>query len=181
MNTQVVANDFEEYQRVRDLIEKTHKENPTAKDRAALRHALEESPKLWRWAGDVARVALDQVVMEHHEGSVYMIESLQRGLTVMRQELGYETAPLLERLLIEQILICWLRLNLLEAWHLKKTTESHTSEIGLYWDRRLSNAQRRLTRATESLAKVRKLTAEMQKHQRGMTQQSGPVLKALTA
>jgi hypothetical protein len=43
--------------------------------------------------------------------------------------------------------------------HTSKTYESHNTETGLYWDRRLTNAQRRFTRAVESLAKVRTLSA----------------------
>lgn len=77
----------------------------------------------------------------------------------MRQEYGYQDAPPLERMVIEQIVICWLRLNDLEIVCASKHYESHTTESGLYWDRRLSTAQRRFTRAVESLEKIRTLAA----------------------
>jgi hypothetical protein len=150
--------DMAEYRRVSDLIKRTNKENPKPEDREALRRALRDSPKLWRFAGDMTRRALDQIATEC-AASIFVRESILHGLSEMRCELGYESAPPLERILIEQVLICWLRLNLLEKLHWTKTLESHSTETGLYWDRRLSTAQRRLTRATESLAKVRRLAA----------------------
>jgi hypothetical protein len=54
----------------------------------------------------------------------------------------------------------WLRLNFLEDIHYTKTKESHSLEHGIYWEKRLTSAQRRHLRACESLAKVRKLLAE---------------------
>ncbi|MDQ5828097.1 MAG: hypothetical protein M3441_28615, partial [Chloroflexota bacterium] len=89
--------------------------------------------------------------------SKFVRESQERAVEVMREEYGHATAPPLERILIEQIIICWLRLNTLEIHYTTKTFESHTTETGLYWDRRLTNAQRRFTRACESLARVRRL------------------------
>ncbi len=78
----------------------------------------------------------------------------------MRDNLGWSAASEIERILIEQICLNWLRLNLLESIHFIKTTGSHSSEHGIYWEKRLSGAQRRYLRACESLAKVRKLLAE---------------------
>jgi hypothetical protein len=148
-----------EYHRVSDLVKRTSKENPKPEDREALRRELASSPKLWRFAGDMARRALDEILADYAGESVFVLESIHQGLSEMRRELGYESAPMMERILIEQVLICWLRLNLLEKLHWTKTLESHSTETGLYWDRRLLTAQHRLTRATESLAKVRRLVA----------------------
>jgi hypothetical protein len=43
----------------------------------------------------------------------------------------------------------------------------------LYWDRRLTNAQRRFTRAVESLAKVRALTAAARMAESRIERQAG--------
>ena len=71
--------------------------------------------------------------------------------------MGYDASPPLERLLIEQIVVCHLNLYVLEINSAGKLCASHTTEAGLYWDRRLTSAQRRFTRAVTALAKVRKL------------------------
>jgi hypothetical protein len=180
----IEVSDMAEYHRVSDLVKRTSKENPKPEDRAALRRELASSPKLWRFAGDMARRALDEILVDYAGESVFVLESIHQGLSEMRRELGYESAPMMERMLIEQVLICWLRLNLLEKLHWTKTLESHSSATGLYWDRRLSTAQRRLTRATESLAKVRRLAAltpkrESAPHAAKMETPAGALLKAI--
>ena len=44
-----------------------------------------------------------------------------------------------------------------DSRYAQKTTESHPTEAGLYWDRRLNSAQQRYLRAVETLARVRRL------------------------
>ena len=95
-------------------------------------------------------------VITTYPNSAFVRESQERAVEVMREEYGYEAAPPLERILIEQIIICRLRLNTLELRYTAKTFEAHTTETGLYWDERLTGAQRRCKRAVETLAKVRK-------------------------
>ncbi|MET0752669.1 MAG: hypothetical protein ABWZ66_04825 [Pyrinomonadaceae bacterium] len=92
--------------------------------------------------------------------SFLMTETTKREIKKMRDGLGYEDASELEKILIEQICANYLRVNLLEAGHAQKTVETHTTEAGLYWDKRLSSAQGRYLRACETLAKVRRLLAE---------------------
>jgi hypothetical protein len=114
------------------------------------------------------------------DASALVIESIKAGAESMKEEFGYQESGPLERMLIDQVVVCWLRLNLLERTHWNKLLESHTTETGLYWDRRLSTAQRRFTRASESLAKVRKLISETQKNSRGSASQNVRLLSALT-
>lgn len=151
--------DREDVRAIRAIIEKTNKENPKAEDIAQLKKMLAESPKLWRVAGDFSEYALHQIT-EDIEATPFVIESVRAGVDKLKEDLGYPDAPPLEKMLINQVALCWLRLNLLERMHWIKTLASHTTEAGLYWDRRLSTAQRRFTRACESLAKVRKLASE---------------------
>ena len=147
---------FGKFKDVRDLIKRTNKEKPTRADRDELRRLLRENPRMWKWAGDVAARATNHVIATYSQGNAFIEESQQRAVELLREQYGYKDAPPLERMLIEQIIICWLRLNSLEVAHTSKTYESHTIEAGLYWDRRLTNVQRRFTRAVESLARVRK-------------------------
>lgn len=78
----------------------------------------------------------------------------------MRDKLGWNNSSQLEKIIIEQVCLNWLRLNALELTHDQKTRESHTLAVGEHWDKLLTQAQRRYLRACESLAKVRKLLAE---------------------
>jgi hypothetical protein len=77
---------------------------------------------------------------------------------VLKKELGSEEAPLLEQLLIQQAALCWLKLNLVELSYSGTMKQSITLTLGIYWEKRLSAAQRRFTRACETLTRVRKLS-----------------------
>jgi hypothetical protein len=73
-------------------------------------------------------------------------------------DLGYAESSSLERLLIQQITLCWLNLNLTEYRLTNVMKQSISFACGLYWEKRLTAAQRRFTRACETLARVRKLS-----------------------
>ena len=77
---------------------------------------------------------------------------------MLKKDLGYGDAPLLEKLLIQQSALCWVKLNLVELSYSGTTAQSITLTLGIYWEKRLSAAQRRFTRACETLARVRKLS-----------------------
>jgi hypothetical protein len=158
MTTVVDTDSFGEYKKVRDLINRTNREKPKPADVQELRRVLAESPKLWRVAGNMATLASEAAV-NRWDATPFVKESVKRGMEVLRDDLGFASAPPLERLLIEQVVLCWVNLHMLGVVHSYRLVESHTTETGLYWDRRLSTAQRRFMRATESLARVRKLTS----------------------
>ena len=145
---------------IRDIITKTNKKNPKSEDVAQLKKMLTESPKLWRIAGDFSEHALWKIT-EDIDGTPFVIESARVGVEKLKEDLGYTDAPPLEKMLITQAALCWLRLNLVERTHWVKTYENHSTETGLYWDRRLLTAQRRFTRACESLARIRKLSRNL--------------------
>jgi len=85
------------------------------------------------------------------------METTQLGLEDLEKQLGYELAPPLERLLIENILNCWLQYHMVENNYTTVMSGSTTLERGAYWDKRLSVVQRRYLRSIETLAKVRKM------------------------
>ena len=51
-----------------------------------------------------------------------------------------------------------LKLNLVELSYSGTMKQSITLTLGMYWEKRLSAAQKRFTRACETLARVRKLS-----------------------
>jgi hypothetical protein len=76
----------------------------------------------------------------------------------MRDRLGYETAPPIEGMMIEHIILCWLRLATAELQF--SAVESHGGTLKQieHHQRKVGAAQRRFTRGIESLARVRKLS-----------------------
>src|SRR5688572_8998464 len=50
----------------------------------------------------------------------------------LREDLGYSYASKLEKLAIEQIVLCWLNHHQMEMLHANKLSQSHNTESGIY-------------------------------------------------
>jgi hypothetical protein len=161
------------------LFEATNKANPNEEDKKRLQIYLKENPVIWESITDLAGKVQNSVISSLAKESYLAQESYRQKLAAMRDNLGWQTASELEKILIEQVCLNWLRLNFIEIVHREKTLESHTIEWGNYWDKTLSSAQRRHLRACESLAKVRKLLAEAElKEQQARNKRSKSTLIA---
>ena len=77
--TVIGAEDFDEYRKVRDIIDRTNKERPKAEDVAELRRMLRASPKLWRVAGDFSEHAVNKITGDI-EGTAFVVESTRAGV-----------------------------------------------------------------------------------------------------
>lgn len=145
--------------RFSELLSRTNKENPRPSDVQASAKLLDNNGKLelWRSVASAGYMA-ELTVLENATAVAGLKECWKRRLQVLKKELGSEGAPLLEQLLIQQAALCWLKLNLVELNYSSVMKQSITLTLGLYWEKRLSAAQRRFTRACETLARVRKLS-----------------------
>jgi hypothetical protein len=141
------------------LLDKTNKENPQLKDVKALADLLSGNRKLelWRDTASAGHLA-ELMVLENAHATAALKECWKHRLQVLKKDLGYDVAPMLEQLLIQQAALCWLKLNLVELGYSNTMKQSITLTLGMYWEKRLSAAQRRFTRACETLARVRKLS-----------------------
>jgi len=139
-----------------DLLKKTDCQVPDPADLLALRAMLEQHPGLWRVAGDLAHTAAMSIVAKMRAYPL-VAESLKRGWDVMKDELGYQLASPLERLLVEQVVLCWLHLHVVELEYSGLIGASLSPTLADHWERRLSAAQARYLRACETLARIRKL------------------------
>jgi hypothetical protein len=139
-----------------DLVKNIDKDDPAPADVQAIRDLLKEHPDLWRLAGDLSRAAALDMIDQLGAGPA-IAESLKCGREVLMDELGYQTASPLERLLIEQVALCWLSLNLVQIEYTRAIGEPISVSAADHWDRRLSASQSRYLRACDALARVRKL------------------------
>jgi hypothetical protein len=144
--------------RFQDLLGKT-KESPRSQDVKALSDLLvgNKSLELWRGVASAGYLA-ELTVIENARATTAVKECWKHRLQVLKKELGADDAPLLEQLLIQQAALCWLKLNLVELSYSSTMRQSITLTLGVYWEKRLTAAQRRFTRACEALARVRKLS-----------------------
>jgi hypothetical protein len=138
-----------------------NKERPGPAEIQALKDLLYDNKEMELWKtvmgmGELAESqALDTILNGSGQG---MRECWRQRLQAMRADLGYAESPSLERLLIQQVTLCWLNLNLTEYRHTNVMKQSISLTQGIYWEKRLTAAQRRFTRACETLARVRKLS-----------------------
>jgi len=140
-----------------EIVRKTDKTDPKTEDVRALRSYLEEHPEVWRVFGDLAEFAYKRLVDASAGDQVVLGESLKVGRLAMRQDLGYEQATALERLLLDQVALCWLRLHYVEFHHTAASNGEAPPTLKDHWERKLSATQRRYLRACETLARVRRL------------------------
>jgi hypothetical protein len=145
--------------RFQALLDKTNKENPRAQDLKALSDLLRGNKKLELWR-DIASAGYlaELMVIENARATPAMKECWKHRLQALKKELGSEGAPMVEQLLIQQAALCWLKLNLVELAYSHVMKQSITLTLGMYWEKRLSAAQRRFTRACETLTRIRKLS-----------------------
>jgi len=140
---------------LRALVDRCNVKKPSAKDLAALRAYLADN-KDSELCTLSAPAVMSSIITAQGVGPAQEIvigAEVQR----MRETLGYDDAPSIERGLIDHILTCWLRMQFAEIMLTSKTSGSHTPQAGMYWERRIDQAQKRYLRALGTLAKLRQL------------------------
>lgn len=121
----------------------------------ALREYLKVPAVVDVLGGDLAKQAQLTLINKLSGQNLLFKESLTRKLELMREELAGSNPTPLERLLVERIVACWLHLHHLEITYASK--ESMALELGSYYQRSISSAQKRYLAAIKTLAVVRKL------------------------
>lgn len=139
------------------LAKRVDRDKPDQHDVDALAAFLHDNPKYWIWAGDLAEQA-NLSLIESMDAPQSMKQSLKTGLSKMTAEMVRPDDGQLERLMIRQIVGCWLRLSYTEYhYNHHLVAGDGTLAQGDYWERRLTASQRRYTQAIESLARVRRM------------------------
>lgn len=149
--------EIEQLRQVADrLVDTVNAEKPTKAQLAELREQLKEMPSVVGILGDMSRQLRRKIIETM---------ALQPGLHIvvtakakqMAKDLGAEQATQIERLLIDQVIIAWLRWQTVEWTYQRGFAESITLTKALYFEKRLSAAHRRYLNAIESLARVKRL------------------------
>jgi hypothetical protein len=136
--------------------EAAFKDEPSAEAKAYVDGLLAANPEEWREHGELMREAFDKAFKGFWLGYVTKA-SVRHGAELLKQELGYGEAPAAERVLIDHAVLCHVRLGMVE--HLYSRNTSNRMDVAEHWERRLTMAQRRFTRAVMTLARVRALLA----------------------
>ena len=140
--------------RAEAIINRVNAENPSRKDREAFQALVAEKPQAWAEMGAVCLNARDLYLSTMRPIEA---EAIKLRLAEIEKELALPGDGPMEKLLIGHIVLCHLRLQMIERAYTDAMNQSHSLTLGIYWEKRLSAAQKRFIRATENLARVRKL------------------------
>jgi len=118
-----------------EVFTATNKRNPKQEDIKALRKIMDEDSSIWQTYGDWAKQTETVILNEYFESSGLVLETVRKRLIELRKELDWENAGVLEKLLIRQICLTYLRLYFVERQHHQTTFPSHSLTQGIYWDK----------------------------------------------
>lgn len=139
------------------LVATVNAKNPTKAQLAELREALTTAPALVKQIGDMSRQIKGMVIgnMAARPALRIAVEAKADSLT---KELRAEGASPLEGLLIDQVVIAWLRWQRAElAYQQMFESQGVSAARASYLEKHLTATQGRYLRAIESLARVRRL------------------------
>ena len=119
-NNIVVSHNLKKAQRVLQNIEKekayefaeilkqAYKANPEKKDLEELEKWLDQYPEIWRLVFDMSQVIEKNLISQLvSEKAVHL--AIEKNVDDIRLDLGYEDAVTMERMLIDNIVLSWLR------------------------------------------------------------------------
>ncbi|MEO5859000.1 MAG: hypothetical protein ABIR33_08635, partial [Pyrinomonadaceae bacterium] len=98
-----------------DLIKLTDKENPKPEDLERIRARLDENSYLVK-INEVSERAFSTLV-KTYSSSALVTELYERQIEMKRKALGYESENVMVQMLINQMILCHIRLNAFETFH----------------------------------------------------------------
>jgi hypothetical protein len=138
------------------LVGRAYKENPDPKDLQEIRRFLIDFPEFCKAVYSLSDNLQETLISKMFDQDIIKV-AIEEQTVNMRREFGYYEAPIMEQLMIENIILSWLRMYWLEYQITLRMGGQISMSVIEFWERRLSMSQRRYLAACESLAKIRKM------------------------
>ncbi len=140
------------------VMSKINSKNTNKEEIAMLREAMKLMPEIAAQVGNVAYHVQRQLI-ESMSSNVVVEDAIMAEVERLQNELGYQDAPQIEKLLIQQIGMAWLLLQTTQRSYNSSVLGGGISLPLAEWhEKRLTMVQGRYLHAVEMLAKVRKLS-----------------------
>lgn len=148
-------------QEIFELYDRTNTDNPNPKDLEELRKIIAEQPSLFNLT---KRLSLQsQMALLMKSGFTAAAQELVLlDIQQISTSLKYQESSMLEKMLIENIITCYLRYHIFEQTYNTKSSAGLSLSNAMDWERLLSLAQRRYFRAMETLVRIRRLGINIQ-------------------
>jgi hypothetical protein len=120
-----------------------------------MRQLLDEHAEIWQRVGDLSGLVERAWIGVMAADNPLVIESLKRKIEEMRSDLAGDNPTGLERLMVDQVIGCWLEVKHVE--NESALAEEGSVATASFRLRRLESAQRRFDNAVKTLSSVRAL------------------------
>lgn len=158
-NKKITGQTFEQFN---SLVARTDKENPKPEDLVLLRNLFDAAPSLALSMGNLQHSIFKAILGKAVGHSAFGREATTRYIEQMKVELGYAASSFVEKMLIDEIVLRWLRLQVADNDHKNIIYKEHTVQTGMYVEKQLYLTQKRFLQSIETLIKVRKMLAATQ-------------------
>lgn len=139
------------------LLNLHDQKHPGADDLNKLRKMIIGSPDSWHLVNGVGDCNRQKIIEKLYSDGV-MRACVLAEMDILKLQMGYDHAPVLERMHIDQVLTAWLRLRDAEIQFTHcLSAENVSAATAKFRQDFLESAQTRFLRAGESLEKIRRL------------------------
>jgi hypothetical protein len=139
------------------VIERAYKaKKPAKEDLQTIRKFLIDYPEFCRAVFSMTEATQQRIIKNWVDDEVAKT-AVEEHVVYVRDEMGYHDAPIMEKMLIDNIVTVWLRLQWLDYLVAAKMAGEFSIRSMEFWQKSLASAQRNYLAACETLAKVRKM------------------------
>jgi hypothetical protein len=139
------------------VIERAYKaKKPAKEDLQTIRKFLIDYPEFCLTVFSMTE-AIQQQIIRNWVGDEVAKTAIEEHVVYVRDEMGYHDAPIMEKMLIDNVVTAWLRLQWLNYLVSAKMAGEFRIPHMEFWQKSQAMAQRNYLAACETLAKVRKM------------------------
>jgi hypothetical protein len=138
---------------LRALVQQAQGGDPTALPR--IREILDHHPEVWQHLGDLSALAERAWIAVIAADHPLAVEAMRRSMAELRTDLAGEHPTRLERMMVDQVVACWLEMKYLEGVSAEPGRGS--LEQASFRLKRLESAQKRFDGAVKTLTTLRTL------------------------
>jgi len=141
-----------------EMVGRAYKaKKPAKEDLQEIRNFLINRPQLCKAVFGLVEAVQGEIIKNMMGDQALTQIAIEEYVLSVREEMGYNDAPIMEKLIIENIIISWLRVYFCESQLSFRMSGQVSMSVLEFWERRLTVSQRRYLAACESLAKIRKM------------------------
>ena len=148
----------EKYDKFAEHYNKIKLTDPNPKDIEKLRKIYDSDPTFFYKHSNSFDTVIYDLIEKLEEKNKIVMEGLRMNVAALKISFGHSNSTPIEKILIEQVILSWLRLQITEMFYNMHAVKGQNSIVIIeHWERRLSYVQKRYLRAIETYSKVKKI------------------------